>query len=167
MLGMRVGVEEADGDGLHSLCLARIDDRFQVLGRQRCPDAAICADALADFEAKVTRHEWFRLVELEVVHVRAVAASDLQHVAETGGCHERGLHAAPLGDGVDDDGRPVDEGDHGSRIDLPSVDGGENTVREIVGCCRDLRRPNGARHLVEDDDVGEGPADVHGHADPR
>ena len=47
-----------------------------------------------------------------------VAAPDLQHVAETGGRHQRGLHAAPLGDGVDDDGRAVDEGDHRRRIDL-------------------------------------------------
>jgi hypothetical protein len=106
-------------------------------------------------------------VEFEVVHVRAVAASNLQHVAKTGGCHQRGLHAAPLGDGVDDHGRPMDEGDHRSRFDLPSVDGSEDTVREIVGCCRDLRRPNGARYLVEDHDIGEGAADVHRHADLR
>ena len=34
------------------------------------------------------------LWNLQVVHVRAVAAPDLQHVAEAGGCHERGLDAA-------------------------------------------------------------------------
>ena len=167
MLGVRVGVEEADGDGLHALRLAGIDNGLQVFGRQRRPDAAIRADALTDFEAEAARHEWFRLVELEVVHVRAVAAPDLQHVAEAGGRHERGLDAAALRDGVDDDSRPVDEGDDRGRVDPPGVDGGEDTVREIGRCRRDLRCPNGAGRLVEEHHIGEGPADVHSNADPR
>ena len=100
---------------------------------------AIRADPLADFEAKAARHEWFRLVELEVVHVRAVAAPDLQHIAEAGRRHERGLHAAALGDGVDDDGRPVDEGDDRGRGRCARGDRVEDTVGEIGGGRRDLR----------------------------
>ena len=80
--GRGVGVEELDGDGLHSLGPAHLDHRVQVFEMQRRTDPPLGVDALAHLEPEPARHEGDLLAVAQIVEIGAVAACDLEHVAE-------------------------------------------------------------------------------------
>ena len=82
MLGVGVGVQEADRDRLDAVALAGGCDRLGVRRVERDEDGAVAVDALAHLEAVAPRHERRGLARDEVVHVGAVAAADLEDVAE-------------------------------------------------------------------------------------
>ena len=155
-------MEEADRDCLDPVALAHGRGRLEICKVERDEDAAVAIDALAHLEPVASRQERGRLARYEVVHVRTVPAADLEHVAEPGGGHERGARAFALGERVDHDGRAVDELFDLGRVYLAPGDHVEHALREVVRRRGDLRDPNLAGLLVDDDEVGEGAADVGG-----
>src|SRR3546814_75659 len=90
----------------------------------------------------------------------AVAAAHLQHVAEPGCGDDAGRGPAPLQQRVGADrGAVHHRGDRGDPVD-PRLDPGEDALGLVRTGRRDLADLGAAGDLVEDEDVGEGPADV-------
>ena len=158
--GRGVGVEELDGDGLHSLGPAHLDHRVQVFEMQRRADPPPGVDALAHLEPEPARHEGDLLAVAQIVEIGAVAACDLEHVAEALGGDQRGLRAGPLGDRVDHRGSAMDEVVHLLSVEARLLDGVEHTAREIARRAERLGDAERAGFLIEMDEVGEGPADI-------
>ena len=132
VLGRGVGVEELDRHRLHLLAAAFLDHRAEVLHRHGLELAAVGVNTFAHLEAPPPRHERRRLLETQVVHVRPVAARDLQYVAEARGRHERGLDPLALGDGVDHRGAAMhEERDLGGR-NPGKADGVDHPLGEIA-----------------------------------
>lgn len=105
-----IGVDEADSDGLHSFGPEIVEDGRQpgeVEGRGLDP---LVVDAPFDLAAQVAGHKGLGLAVFQVEKVRAGAAADLQDVAEPLTGEQPDLGPFPLGDGIDDDGRPVHKG---------------------------------------------------------
>ena len=117
-------------------------------------------DPLAHLEAVAARHEGRRLARDQVVHVGAVAAADLEDVAEAARGHERGTGTRALGERVDDDGRAVHELLDRGRLDLACGDHVEHALGEVARGRRDLGDAHLAAHCVDRDEVGERAADV-------
>ena len=109
VLGVGVGVQEADGDRLDALRAAGLGDGVELGELEWDEDVAVAVDTLAHLEAQPSRHERLGLAADEVVHVGPVSAADLEHVAEAARGDERGQGALALGQRVDDDRRAVDE----------------------------------------------------------
>ena len=161
VLGMGVGVQQADRDGLDAVALA--GRRRPARGPSRSSGTstrAVAVDALAHLEAMAPRHERRGLARDEVVHVGTVAAADLEHVAEPRRGHERRARARALGERVDHDRRAVHELLDLGRLDLARGDHVEHALREVARRRRDLRDPHLAGLPVDDDEVGERAADV-------
>ena len=109
VLGVGVGVQEADGDRLDALRAAGVGDGVELGELEWNEDVAVAVDTLAHLEAQPPRHERLGLAADEVVHVGPVPAADLEHVAEAARGDERGQGTGALGQRVDDDRRAVDE----------------------------------------------------------
>src|SRR3546814_8721251 len=89
----------------------------------------------------------------------AVAAAHLQHVAEPGCGDDAGRGPAPLQQRVGADrGAVHHRGDRGDPVD-PRLDPGEEALGLVRTGRRDLADLGAAGDLVEDEDVGEGPAE--------
>ncbi len=164
VVGVRVGVQEADGDRLDLQLGAAVGHRVERVHVERLEHLARAVDALGHLEAQPARHERLRLVVAEVVHVRPVAAADEEDVAEAAGRHERGARALALGDRVDHDRAAVDEERRLGEVHPRRLDRLEHALGDRARGGRDLRRDQPAGALVERDQVGERAADVRGDA---
>ncbi len=160
VLGVGVGVQEADGDRLDALRAAGVGDGVELGELERDEDAAVAVDPLAHLEAQPPRHERLRLAADEVVHVGPVSAADLEHVAEAARGDERRQGAVALGQRVDDDRRAVDEVPDALEGDLAVGQAGEHALGQARRRRRRLRDAEVARLGVEEDEVGERTADV-------
>ena len=76
---------------------------------ERRLDLAVGQHALLDLEAQRALDQRLVLLEEQIVGVRPVDAADLVDVAKAFGDEQRGLGAGALEDGVDGDGRAVQE----------------------------------------------------------
>ena len=79
---------------------------------------ALVVDAPRHLAAQVAGHKGLGLAVFQVEKVGPVAAADLQDVAEPLAGDERDLGALSLGDGIDDDRRPVHKRDELVRGEL-------------------------------------------------
>src|SRR5262249_24477654 len=163
-----VRVEEADGQGLHAGFLESSDGRAGRGRIERRRDAAVGHDPLRDFETQMPRHERRGLIDEQVVHVVAALAPNLDGVAESRRGEETGARTLTLDEGVGGERRPVDErahvGGRAARViqhaDHALLDG----LRGILGRGEELAEGEGARAVVDPDQVREGAADVHADA---
>ena len=164
VLGVEVGVQEADGDGVTPVARRRAASARLSSSSSCADDGAVRGDALVQLEAEVALDERRRLAPEEVVHVRDPQPAQLEHVAEAGGRDERRRAAAPLEHGVRRHRRAVDD-----LGDCPAARAGREAAdrlddRPVVARRRreQLAEDDAAVGAVEDH-VGEGAADVDAH----
>ena len=132
----------------------------------RRPDLAVRKHALGHRQAQPSGDERRRLVPEEVVGIAAVAASDLEDVAEAA-CAEQADDGARAGEErVEADGRAVEEvardGEPLGRYG--SGDRGEHALFGRSRCRRLLPDVDLAGFVVVEDQIGERPADVDAEA---
>ena len=167
VIRIRVSVQEADRDRRHTLRPEVRDDGRQLLQAQRRHDPAGIVDPLADLLAQIARDERARLRIAKIEECGAIAPSYRENVAKPPRRYEAGDDALSLGQGIDDDGRPVRE-----KLDLRGRNAGlverpYDPVLEIGRRRVGLRRLDGealaAGFVALDGDVHqvrEGSADV-------
>ena len=161
----RIGerVDQADRDRLDVLGEQRVDDALGIGGIERAFDIALVVDALVHDLAQIALDQRQRLGPGQVVEPRHPQGADLQHVAEALGGDQADARALALEDRVRRDGGAVaDFLDRGARQSGlgkqlgEAVDDGARIVvdarRHLLGMDRAVR--------AEDDDVGEGAADI-------
>ena len=165
VLGVRIGVDEDDGDGLRARVdkLTRRGAHFAFI--HRGADRAVGERALADLQPHVAvgdRDE----VAPQPPGAAPVAAAHLQHVAETARCDDADLRAAPLQQRVG-----ADRGAMHDRALRGAADRGEaveEALRLVAAPRGHLRGRERARGRIEAEQVGERAADVdpddHAHA---
>ncbi len=152
--------EEDHRHGLDALGgeLARgVPDGVLVEGHE---DLAARAEALRHLEASPSRHERCRTPVEHVVHLEEIAASDLEDVAEALGRDEARPGPCSLEERIDADGRAVDDEAAVRELRARLVDAAEHAVEQIARRAERLAGGDGARGLVEHDQVREGAADV-------
>src|SRR5262249_8339113 len=117
---------------------------------------------LLDLEAQRPLDQRLVLAEEQVVGVRPVDAADLVDVAEAFGDEQRGPGAFALEDGVNGDGRAVEEEAGGlviaSRLRHPGIDALDQPFRRR----QHLAEAEFAGAVIEDRDIRERPPDVGG-----
>jgi len=165
---VHVGVQQADRDRLDALGDQLADDPARSVLVEGLPDLAIGQEPLAHFAAKPPRHEGRRRIDEEVVHVVAAFVADLERVAEALGGQERRPRALALDERVGRERRAVDDRPHGARGNRrlleERADALLDRVRRIFRRGEDLAHARGPRRRVDDDEVGEGAADVDAQA---
>jgi hypothetical protein len=167
VLGVGIGVDEADGDGLDA---ALAQDRGHAPRPgvvDRLEELAVVADALVDLEAVAPADVRRRDVLVGVPEVLLRTSADLDDVAEARRRDHRGAREGARDQGVRRHRRSVREDCHVAQVDLGRVAHAvDHGVDRIGGRRGHLRHRHGARVLVEDADVGERPADVDGYPQP-
>ena len=169
MARVGVGVEQADGDRLDALGLEVLDDRRNAAQVERRALAAVVREPARHLAPQVARHERRRLHVVEVEVVGAIAARDLERVAEALSGDQRRLHALALGDRVDDERGAVREEADVSARDAALRDHVEDAALEVGRRRSGLRGqdllPAGLGVGRERHEVGERPTDVRRHAE--
>ena len=164
--GIAVGVEQRDGDGLDARRPQALDDGVHLGRGERRALAAVGQHPRAEAQAQAGRHQRLRLLEGEVVGVVAGLAPDLEGVLVAGGGDEPGRRALALDERVGDERGAVDDVAHLARAHARPGQGTARPVhhrgRGVLGGREDLLHDGGRAAGVEEHDVGEGPADVHG-----
>src|SRR6266852_7904322 len=163
VLGIDVGVQEADGDGFHfflrqaaaGLLEARALERFEHLARGE--------HTFVDLPGQVPRNERPVPAEKKVVGLGAVAPADEVDVARAAGDDEPGLRAFSLDQGVDGGGRAVDQLADTRAIHAALLQAIDDALHQLSGRgeALGLREPAGS--LVKSHQVRESPADIDRH----
>ena len=133
---------------------------------QRLVHGAARQQALVHLMPRGPVHQRHVLAEEQVVGVGAVDAADLVDVAEALGHQERRPGTRALEQRVDGDGGTVEEQVRIAKGDTGTVQGVLDPVDELVVGGEGLAEAQLAGCLVEGGEVGEGPADVDGDAQP-
>ena len=163
MLRIGVAVKETDGDGgdpqrpqagRHVLCLKSVEGRV---------DVALEGHPLFDLEDAMTGHQRRRFTVLEVVHGLPVGPAEFIHIPEPEGRDDRHARAAARQQGVDAQGRPVDEETDIRQGDLSLIEALQHATLRLVRGGFDLLEAQ-PTHLVHDDYIRKRPADVDRHA---
>ena len=163
-----VRVEQADGDRLDRLAPEDRRRRAHRVVLERPQHLAGGAEPLGDRHRPVARDQRLRLLELRVVEGRPDLARDLEQVAEPLRGDEAAARDLSLDDRVRRHRRRVDD-----EADLPgchaalgerALDGAHEALGGIGRRRQHLRDRDRARLLVDQGRVGEGAADVDGHA---
>ena len=162
VLGIGVGVHEGNRDGFDALRLQVPRETAQLAGIQRGDHRAVGADALGHLVAPFARDQRFVALIVQIEWVGAVAARDLQHVAEAAGGDEGRAVAAALDDGVDHQRRTMVDEPRVRRRDAGLAHAFLDPVDEVVIGRRALGEQDAPRLVVEGDEVGKGAADVDG-----
>src|SRR4051794_35832536 len=102
-------MEETDGDRLHTLCFEAISQLRNSVKIKRGDDLALVVHSLRNFESQVTGNEGRLFAKTQVIDVRPVGATDLEHVPKPFTGDERGARAGPFHQRIDDDSRAVDK----------------------------------------------------------
>ena len=164
---VRIGVDEADRDGLDLFSEQSSHRLLRIGARQRAYDLARRVHPLVHHHPQVALHQRRRLLPREVVEPRHPQVAQLQHVAEALAGDEPHPRAGQLQDRVRRHrGAVHDLGDLARRHAMPDehrlepFDDGE---RIVIDARRDLLRDDPPA-VVEQHDVGERAADVD--ADP-
>ena len=164
VLGVDVGVEQADGDGFDLLAPEDRGGRAHGVVLERPQHLAGGAEPLGDGHRAVARDERLCLLELGVVEGRPHLAGDLEQVAEALGRDEAAARDLSLDDRVRRHRRRVDDEPDLRRGDAAVLEGAINRLHEALRGIGRRRQHLGdrdrARLLVDQHRVGEGAADV-------
>ena len=166
--GVGVAVQEADGDRLDALVAQLGDQPGHRLGIRRLVRRSVGVRALVDFEPQVARHERRGQLQKQVVELVAMLARDLVGIAEAARREQCGAGAFALDDGVGDQRGAVDDAVHVGGLGLAALERLAQHLgdghRRIGRRGQDLADGEVAGRVVDQDQVGEGAADVD--ADP-
>jgi hypothetical protein len=162
--GIRVGVEQAHAHRLDPGGPEPLREAPDFRGVDRPAHRAVDEHSLVELESEVAGGDRPRPLHVEVVHVVAVLARDLDRVAEALGGDERRARALPLDDGVREEGGAVQHvghvaGRHARRAEH-GLDPRDDGVVRSVGGREDLADLEGPAVLAREDEIGERPADV-------
>ena len=170
VLRVAVGVHEADGDRLDAVGRQLRGHRAQLGLVEGQDDLALGVDPLADLTPQRPAHEGTRRLELQVVEVVADLAAHLERVAKAARGHVAHPCARALDDRVGDERRAVHQAVElvgiGAGLPEQAREAGKDRLARVVGCGEPLARVDQVPQLVDQDEVGEGPADVDADADP-
>ncbi len=164
MRWIAVGVEEADGDRLDPFGYQALRHGAHLVGIERGQHVAVAVDAFRHLQAMAARHQRVGELQEQVVDVVALLGAHLQDVAEAARGDQAQARAGALDQGVGDQGGAVDHvADVGER-ELGGVQQfGEALQRADRGVVRRgqaLVEADFVALRVEQDEVGEGAADV-------
>ncbi len=134
-----------------------------LLVPQRLQDFASGQHPLVHFVAVLARHQRPVLGKEQIVGIGPVHAPDLIDVAKAFGDQQRRLRARPLQDGVDGDGRAVQEQARIGKIRARFRHACFDALNEDVWRGQRLAQQQAPARLVEGSDVGEGAADIGCH----
>ncbi len=162
VLGMRVGMQQRDGDGLGLGCGNLAHERARSVGVELAQRPVGC-HALGRCEAQLGGHERGGRRVAQAIQVRARLARELEHVGEAVGGDQRGACGMPLQQRVGGDGHAVREAAHIRRLRACALehqrDGVEHGRGLLSGRGGDLRGVDGAI-APNEHRVGEGAADI-------
>ncbi|MNO52701.1 hypothetical protein D3C76_431270 [compost metagenome] len=163
VFGIAVGMQQADGDGFHPCSAQVVEQRGQLVQRQRRDDLAAIVQALGHFKAQLARHEGRRLAVVRVEDIGGVAARDFQHIAKSTRGDQGGLHPLALGQGVDHHRRAVGEE---SDVGIGDAALGHGIEQALLEVRRRGIGLDGTHHaILQIDQVGKGATDIGGDAD--
>jgi hypothetical protein len=161
MTRVGIGVKETHGNPRHALRL----ERQQSLARrgliERHERFAQSIQSLGHLEPQIARHERRRLRVEQVVDLGAVAAAQLEHVAEALGRDQADARALLLHDGVDHGRRAMDDRRQIRQIEPQSLEAFEESLLQLPRR-RHLLQRNRARRLVEQHQVDERTTHIYG-----
>ena len=169
MLGIEVGVEQADG---YRRGIQPVDAANELIGGllgQRHGHGAVAPNALGDTQSVVTGDQRGGHLRIERVDLAAVVAADLQDVLETCGGDKYAFRQLAFEHGVG--------GNRGSVQQIPDIaqreaiaagclfDAGQEADRRVFGRRQRLQAGDGALAGIEDLQIRERAADIDGDPD--
>ena len=129
---------------------------------------AVAADALVDLAAQAARRQRLGELEEQIVLVVALLFPHLEGVAESPGGQQRQLGAAALDNGVGHQRRSVnqvaDVGEREPRFRQQGLEAFERPNRRVIGRGQALVDAHRAGISVDEDEIGEGAADIQADA---
>ncbi len=155
-----VGVEQTHGHRLDLMLFHGLDDAVQILLIQRNQDLAGGAEAFLDAETEMPGNQGIGFLVERIVHLKPVAAPDLQNVPEAVGRDQRGLGPCALNERIDDHGGPVGQKGDLLQADVEFLNAFDSSDSGIGRRRQNLAEPNLAGGFVQQDAVGERPAYV-------
>jgi hypothetical protein len=119
-------------------------------------------NALVHLEREPARHQWLRPLEEQIIGIGPVAAADVIDIARALCDDQRDLRALALDQGVDGDGRAVDQRADRIRLKLDLVQAIDDPFDRLPRCGQALGLEETARRLIESNEIGECPSNIHG-----
>ena len=166
VLRIGVGMQKMDNDGLASRFQQSVRRGLDLRLLKRRHDPAGGIHAFFDLETKVARNDGFEFAP-HAVGGGPGPAPELQDIAEPPGRDQAGRTHLALEDGVRRRRRAVhDEIDRG-QFGGGFFEGRERPERLVIGRTGNLREPDLAGALIEQDQIGERPADIDADNLPR
>ncbi len=164
MRRVQVGEQEADRDRLRAAGHDLLGGPGRLGVGQGRDGLAPIVEPLRDREAKLRAGERFRLVQVQVVHMRPHLPADLQQVAEALGRDGGDLRAAPLDQRIGRDRGAVGEARHGVERRIMRVrkrlQAGENRLAGVRRRRRAFENDLAARRVLAGVEIREGAANV-------
>ena len=143
--------------------VAEYRKRRDLFVPQRLQHLACGKHALVHLIAVLARHQRTVLGKEQIVGIGAVHPPDLIDVAKAFGDQQRRLCAGPFQDGVDGDGRAMQEQARIGKIRARFRYACFDALNEDVWRGQRLAQQQAPAHLVEGRNVGEGAADIGRH----
>src|SRR5215472_30284 len=164
MSPVQVTVQEAHGDGFHTVLLQTTCCQSDGFFVKRPKDGTAGVESFRHFECQIARHERLGLVEHQVVQRGSYLALHLEDVAEPLGGDKPCPGACGLDDGVGHHSSTVNDVRNGVTSDVcicqQSLGRVKKADRWVLGCGGYLLDPRLARGLVDQDRIREGTSDV-------
>ena len=157
-----IGVEERDRHRLDVEPGDRLRQPVDLLRLRLGQHLAPAVHPLVHLEAQRAGDQRRGAAELDVERVGAVAARELQRVAEALGRHQRRLRAGALQKRVDDQRRAVLDQQRAGEVDAGLGDAGHHPVDQVAIGGERLGVDDLAPFHVEGGDVGEGAPGIDG-----
>ena len=164
MLRIRVGIQQADGDRLHTFRQQAIDRGVQACGIECGNYGAVRRDAFGDLPAQLARHQRFGLGHERVERMRPRLARDFQQVAEPRRGDESRRSTLSLQQRVGHHGRAkpdkCDPGAIAADLSKYLADASQRRQVRLAGRGQELVARDRAARRVEQEQIRECPADV-------
>jgi hypothetical protein len=165
-----IGVQERDRDRLDTVGREGAGRPPHGLAIERNDDIAVAVDPLRDLQTPPPRHERVGKAQEEVVDVVALLGPDFEDVAEPGRAEEAEPGAAPLDQRVRDERRAVqdlaDRRERHPRSLQQFGEAGERTLGRILRRREAFVEADRRLGRIEQDEIGECPADVEADTVP-
>ena len=159
VLRIGIGVGEQHNDSRTAFGQQGPRRRAHRIEIDRRADGAVGEGPLGHFEAQVARHDGHEIAA-QTPGAGTVAAAHLEHVAQAGGGDHPDLRALALEQRVGAGGGAMDHHRNGGKVLHLPGDAVQEPARLVGAAGRHLGDMGGAGALVQNEDVGEGAADI-------
>ena len=156
-------MQEAHRDRLDALRGERPRRRLDAGAVELLVHRARRQHALGHLAGEMPRHQRTVPMKQKIVGLRAVAAADDVNVARAAGDDEAGLGAGALDQGIDGDGRAVDQFIDNAGGEAALVQTIDDALDEIGRRRETLGVDEAPGAVVETDQIGKGAADIDGN----